>query len=112
MVTSFVVCAAITAISAFVSLGFSLAAIPHTVGNTRSLAFYACARSAALAAVAVVPFVNASVGWLEAVATAMIVVQGCDAIIGAASRDRMKTLGPAGTAVANFAALVWLLSGA
>jgi hypothetical protein len=39
----------------------------------------------------------------------MIIVQAGDAAIGARIRDRMKTLGPAGTAVLNLAAIVWLL---
>jgi hypothetical protein len=40
----------------------------------------------------------------------MIIVQACDAGIGVAIKDRMKTFGPAGTAVLNLAALIWLPS--
>jgi hypothetical protein len=39
----------------------------------------------------------------------MIIVQAGDAIIGGLIRDRVKTLGPAGTAVVNLAAMIWLL---
>jgi hypothetical protein len=40
----------------------------------------------------------------------MIIVQICDAAIGAVIKDRMKTFGPAGTALLNLAAVIWLLS--
>jgi hypothetical protein len=40
----------------------------------------------------------------------MIIVQICDAAIGVVIGDRMKTFGPAGTALLNLAAVVWLLS--
>ena len=39
----------------------------------------------------------------------MIIVQACDAVIGWTIKDHMKTFGPAGTAVANLAALIWLV---
>jgi hypothetical protein len=107
---SFIVCAAVTALSAFISLGFSLAAASGAAGAARTLAFYACARSLALAIVSLVSFVNGSMSWLEAVAAAMIIVQACDAVIGVGVKDQMKTFGPAGTALANLAALVWALN--
>ena len=37
-------------------------------------------------------------------------MQMLDACVGIAIRDRMKTLGPTAIAVANLAALVWLIS--
>jgi hypothetical protein len=40
----------------------------------------------------------------------MIIVQVGDAAIGAVINDRMKTFGPAGTALLNLAAVIWLLS--
>lgn len=110
MSAPFLTCAVITAISAFISLGFSLAAAATTAGAARTLALYACARSLSFAVLAVVPFVTGSTPWLEAVAVGMIIVQACDAAIGVAIKDTMKTLGPAGTAIANLAALVWLMS--
>jgi hypothetical protein len=63
----------------------------------------------ALVIASAVPFLTGSTPWLEAIACSMIIVQICDAGIGAVIKDRMKTLGPAGTAVLNLAALVWLL---
>jgi hypothetical protein len=48
--------------------------------------------------------------WLEAVAVGMIILQVLDACVGVAISDRMKTFGPAGIAVTNLAALVWLIS--
>lgn len=108
MTAPFLVCAAITAISALISLGFSFAALANTVGHTRTLALYTLARSIAFAIVSLVPVFNGSLAWLEAAAVGMTILQACDAVIGVTIHDRMKTLGPAGTAVANLAALVWL----
>jgi hypothetical protein len=110
MTTPFLVCAMITAVSAFVSLGFSIASVPSANGQTRTLALYACARSIAFATISVVPFATGWSLWLEAVAVGMIILQALDACVGVAISDRMKTLGPAGMAVANLAALLWLIS--
>ncbi len=71
------------------------------------MALYASARSLAFTLISLVPFVTGSTPWLEAVAIGMIIVQFCDAGVGVTIHDRMKTLGPAGTAVVNFAVLVW-----
>ncbi len=108
--TPFFVCSVITALSAFVSLGFSVTSVPNTDGKTRTLALYTIARSVAFAIISVIAFINGSLPWLEAVAAGMIIVQACDAIIGVTIHDRVKTFGPAGTAIANLAALVWLIS--
>ena len=105
MSLAFTVCALVTAVSAFISLGFSLAAARAPGG---AIALYSCARSIALALISVIPFLNGSVGWLEAIAVCMVIVQALDAAIGVVIRDRMKTFGPAGTAAANLAALLWL----
>jgi hypothetical protein len=105
----FVICAAVTLASAVISLGFSVAAAIHEMGQTRTLAFYACARSIAFALISVCPFANHSTQWLEALASGMIVVQAIDAAIGLTIEDKMKTFGPAGTAIANLAALIWLM---
>jgi len=40
----------------------------------------------------------------------MIIVQVCDAAVGVVIKDWMKTFGPAGTALLNLAAVIWLLS--
>ena len=105
----FLFCALITAVSAAISLGFSIAAVFNTADEVRNIALYTCARSVALVIASVVPFLTDSTPWLEAIACSMIIVQICDAGIGAVAKDRMKTLGPAGTAVLNLAAVVWLL---
>ena len=105
----FLFCALITAVSAAISLGFSIAAVFNTADEVRNVALYTCARSVALVIASAVPFLTGSTPWLEAIACSMIIVQICDAGIGAVIKDRMKTLGPAGTAVLNLAAVVWLL---
>jgi hypothetical protein len=106
----FLVCAFITAVSAVISLGFSIAAVFNTSNEARNNALYTCARSVALVIASAVPFLTGSSPWLQAMACCMIIVQICDAGIGAAIKDRMKTLGPAGTALLNLAAVIWLMS--
>jgi hypothetical protein len=110
MTIPFLVCAAVTAVSAFVSLGFSVAAVPRANGETRTLALYTCARSIAFAIISVFPFATGWRPWLEAVAVGMIILQALDAGVGITVRDRMKTFGPAAMTVTNLAALVWLIS--
>jgi hypothetical protein len=39
----------------------------------------------------------------------MIMIQACDAVIGTTIKDRMKTFGPARTALLNLAAVIWLV---
>ena len=109
MTVPFIVCASITAISAIISLGFSIVAAVNSAGQARTMALYTCARSLSLVVLSLVPFFNGSSPWLQAIAWSMIIVQACDAVIGVVIKDRIKTFGPAGTAVANFAALIWLL---
>jgi len=106
----FLFCAFITAVSAVVSLGFSIAAAFNTANDVRRIALYTCARSVALVLVSAVPFFTGSTPWRQAIACSMIIVQGCDAAIGVVIKDRMKTFGPAGTALLNLAAMIWLLS--
>lgn len=110
MTNNFLICAVMTSISAVISLGFSIAAVAGTTGSARTLSLYNCARSLALTVISLGAFVSGSGSWLQAAAVAMIVVQGCDAVIGVIIKDAMKTFGPAGTALANLAALAWLLS--
>jgi hypothetical protein len=109
MTLPFIVCASMTAISAVTSLGYSVTAALRTTDTARTLALYACARSAALMIASAVPFVTGSTGWLQAIAWSMIIVQACDAAIGWTIKDPMKTYGPAGTALLNFAAVMWLI---
>jgi hypothetical protein len=109
MMTPFLLCAVISAISALVSLGFSIAAERTATGATHTMALYACARSLALFVASIVPFVSGSVGWLLAVAWSMIMVQGLDAVVGMTIKDNVKTFGPAATALLNLAAVIWLI---
>jgi hypothetical protein len=42
-------------------------------------------------------------------AWSMIIVQACDAVIGTTINDRIKIFGPAGTALLNLVAVIWLI---
>jgi hypothetical protein len=106
----FLFCMLVTAVSAVISLGFSIAAAFNTANEVRNMALYTCARSVALVLASAMPFFTGSTPWLQAIACSMIVVQVCDAAIGVIIEDRMKTFGPAGTALLNLAAVIWLLS--
>lgn len=110
MSTAFWICAIATAISALVSAGYAVAGLHSAVDEARVPSMYALARSAALVAVAFVGLFSASAAFVAAVAVAMIVVQGLDAFIGVRISNKVKTIGPALTALVNLAALVWLLS--
>jgi hypothetical protein len=109
MTLPFIVCASITAISAIISLGFSMAAALGASNTARTMALYACARSTALVIASAVPFFTGSTGWLQAIAWSMIIVQAGDAVIGGTIKDPMKTYGPAGTALLNLVAAIWLI---
>jgi hypothetical protein len=110
MTLPFLLCASVTAISAAVSLGFSVAAARSRSGDGRIMALYATARSLALMIASAASFLVTSVVWLEAVAGCMIMVQLGDAAIGVIIKDGVKTLGPGATAILNLAALWWLLA--
>jgi hypothetical protein len=105
----FYICAAITAASAFTSLGFSLSAVKQSNGTFRINALYASSRSIALAAVSLIPFLYHSVPFLAGIALTMILVQIFDAIVGIFTHELLKIYGPAMTAVINLGVLVWLL---
>ncbi len=106
MSAGFWVCAAITTVSAFVSLGYSVVGLRGPAGAAGAAEMYACTRSFALAAAATVVLFAQSPSWLRAVAFTMVLVQVGDAMIGARLQHRLKTIGPALTAVANLIALV------
>lgn len=78
MTVTVVVCAFITAISSIVSFGFSVAAALNTAGEARTMALYACARSAALVLVSAASFLTGSTPWLLAIGSGMIIVQAGD----------------------------------
>jgi len=111
MSAAFWVCASVTAISSYVSLGYSIAGLRGATAETRVGFAYALARSVALAVAATVALFVGSSDYLVAVAVAMVIVQAADAVVGARFGDRVTTYGPAATAAANAAALVWLLAG-
>ena len=69
MTVPFIFCASITAISAIISLGFSIAG---ALGATRSMA---------LVIASAAPFITGSTEWLQSIAWSMIIVQACDAVI-------------------------------
>ena len=111
MPAAFWVCGLVTLVSSGVSLGYSVAALRAADGPAPLLASrYAAARSVALAAVAVAALFSGSEGFAAAVGLAMVVVQALDAVVGTTIHDRLKTVGPACTAAANLAAVVWLLA--
>ena len=108
MTIPFLLCASITAVSALISLGFSIAAVVPSTGGTRITALYVCSRSLALALASAIPFLVVSNAWLLAVALCMTLVQAGDAAIGVIKNNRIETFGPLGTAALNLIAIVWL----
>jgi hypothetical protein len=100
-------CGVVTAVSAFTSLGFSIAALAS--GGDQLNARYAFSRSLAIAIVSTVPLLRPSQMWVEAVASAMVAVQTADAVVGGLQRDAMKTVGPAALATINLVALALLI---
>ena len=108
MTVPFLLCAAITAVSALISLGFSIAAVVSSTAVTRVLALYVCSRSLALAVASAIPFFTGSSSWLLAIALCMILVQAGDAAIGAIKNNRTETFGPLGMAILNLVAIAWL----
>lgn len=107
--TSYYVCAFITAASALTSLGFSMAVLLAAEADSRINAMYAAARSLALALISLVAFLVSSRDFLMGIASVMILVQALDAVIGSKRHDILKTYGPAVTALIDLAALIWML---
>jgi len=107
MTIPYIVCASITAISAIISLGFSVSAALSATDIARTMALYAGARSVALVIASAVPFFTGSSGWLLAIAWSMIIVQAGDAVIGKTIKNPMKTYGFAGTVLLNLVAVIW-----
>lgn len=110
MTIAFWICAAVTVVSSLVSAGYAVVGVRSAAEAARMPSEYALSRSIALVVVAISAMFVANVGFTAAAAIVMILVQAGDAIVGARARDRFKTIGPAATAVANAAALVWLLA--
>ncbi len=110
MSIDFWTCAAVTVISSLVSGGYAVAGLRSATAESRIPSMYALARSMTLALVAIIGLFSSSIAFVAAVALAMIVVQGLDAVIGAVISDRVKMLGPAITASTNAAVLIWMLT--
>jgi hypothetical protein len=101
-------CAAVTAISALVSAGFSLAAVfARTPYDTTAL--YAASRSIALPiAIAVAIFRRSSAG-VAALALVVGLLQLFDGFIGVYTHDASKTYGPFVLSLLSFITLTRLL---
>jgi len=101
-------CNIITALSALVSAGFSVAGLLGP-SVSDSFARYAASRSIALliAVLCCIGFRSRKV--TITLALVMSLVQAFDGIIGLLAHDPAKTYGPFVLALANFIALVWLL---
>lgn len=99
-------CLALTAISALVSLGFSLAGLRASV-RTAS-AKYAAARSIALlVGVGIAAFLGSTIVVIVLGIT-LAVMQAIDAAIGVTEHDRTKTLGPAFLAAVTLVSVILL----
>lgn len=105
----YIFCAAVTALSAALSLLFSVLFAHRGRGGERINALYMAIRSAALFGLALVPFFVPSVPILAAAAGAMLVTQLLDAVLGACLRRPVNTLGPLLLAALHGACLFVLL---
>ena len=109
MAISFLICASITALSAFIGFAFSISETISSQDKARTTAMYLLVRSAVLFTASIVPFFYHSTLLLIAVALCMILVQALDAIIGVIVRDRMRLIGPLVVVALNSLALFWFL---
>jgi len=97
----------ITLLGAFVSMFFAVRSIRLSqTSEERTVALYAASRSVALFAVAVVPVFGHFAEWAIAVAMAMTIVQGLDALVGIRQRRASLILGPATLGVLNLVAIL------
>ncbi|ROS75299.1 hypothetical protein [Cellulomonas sp. PhB143] len=101
---AFWVAAAVTLVSAFVSLGYSVAGVIAD-GASDEYALYAASRSVALAAAAIAVLTARSTRVLLVVGGAMTIVQAFDGLIGLTIDDTVKTVGPFAAAVVTAVAL-------
>jgi hypothetical protein len=108
MALRFWLCAMITAVSALVSASFSIIGLIGPSGDD-AFARYAASRSIALFIAVLCCMGLRSRKGIAALALVMTLVQGFDGIIGALAHDPEKTYGPFVLALANVAALAWLL---
>lgn len=109
MSPALIACAVVTAVSAFVSLGFALAALRGASGAQLTASRYALVRSLALLVVAVVASLSGRAEFVVLAGIAMTLVQAGDGVVGLGLKDRAKTWGPFLTAALNAAALLWAI---
>jgi hypothetical protein len=104
----FWICAVITGLSAFVSSGFSIAAM---MGATQHdpLGWYAASRSVSLLIIVLLVILRGSRRGLAAMALTMGFVQLFDTVIGFVQHEPSKTYGPLVFAIATFVAVRFLL---
>ena len=97
----------ITLLSAFVGMFFAVRSIRLAErSEERTAALYTASRSVALFAVAVVPVFGHFAEWAIAIAMAMTIVQGLDALIGIRQRRMASILGPATLGVLNLVTIL------
>lgn len=100
--------AAMTALSALVSAGYSIAAVAQ-YGSANIYALYALSRSVALVPAVGYAIAKRSNAALAATALAMSFIQLIDAWIGSLQHDPAKTFGPLAFAILNFSLLALLM---
>lgn len=103
------VCAAITLISASISLFFSFLAVRRSKEDAQEKALYVTARSIAFLCISIVPFFIISKEMVAITSVGMIIVQFLDGFIGIRIRDMPETVGPFTIAIVHVIALVIFL---
>ncbi|MFD1863010.1 hypothetical protein [Planococcus chinensis] len=102
-------CAALTLISASISLFFSLLAVKRSKDDANEKALYVTARSIAFWCISIVPFFMISTEMVVITSLGMIIVQFLDGFIGIKIKDKFETWGPFIIAVAHLVALVFFI---
>jgi hypothetical protein len=104
----FSLCASITCLNALTSAGFSLAILVNQP-LMEAAAMYAVARSVPLAFAALIATVRRSHSGIVVLGLLMASIQACDAIVGWASHDAGKTIGPLVLAVLTLVPVIVFL---
>ena len=105
--SAFLLCSTVTCVNALVSAGFSIATqVDHATAGIAAM--YGIARSVPLALAALFFSHRRSYVGLAVLAPLMVLIQACDAVVGAISHDPTKVVGPAVLAIATFIAAVIL----
>jgi hypothetical protein len=107
----FYLCASITCLNALTSAAFSLAMLMDQLGQplTEAAAMYGVARSVPLAFAALIATARRSPAGIVVLGLLMASIQACDAIVGWASHDAGKTIGPLVLAVLTLVPLIVFL---